>query len=105
MKHCAVYVTKSSAIFVLNRSEIAAAVRSTHDHSDHLTARLLDGKYGELRHPAIPDQLPDSTQWQQLSQWNPPVLQAPINPDLLIGGRLAHIRMDKVLRDLIGDKF
>ncbi|WP_292412330.1 YcjX family protein [Methylophaga sp.] len=86
-------------------TEIAAAVRSTHDHSDHLTARLLDGQYGELRHPPIPDQLPDATQWQQLSQWNPPVLRAPVNPDLLIGGRLAHIRMDKVLRDLIGDKF
>ena len=80
-------------------------MRSTHDHNDHLTARLLDGKYGELRHPPIPDQLPDTAEWQQLSQWNPPVLRAPVNPDLLIGGRLAHIRMDKVLRDLIGDKF
>ncbi|HCN99094.1 MULTISPECIES: YcjX family protein [unclassified Methylophaga] len=86
-------------------TEIAAAVRTTHDHNDHLTARLLDGQYGELRHPAIPDKLPDPDQWHQLSRWNPPVLRAPLNPDLIMGGRLAHIRMDKVLRDLIGDKF
>ncbi len=86
-------------------TEIAAAVRTTHDHNDHLTARLLDGQYGELRHPAIPDKLPDTDQWHQLSRWNPPVLRAPLNPDLIMGGRLAHIRMDKVLRDLIGDKF
>jgi predicted YcjX-like family ATPase len=86
-------------------TEIAAAVRTTHDHNDHLTARLLDGQYGELRHPAIPDKLPDPDQWHQLSRWNPPVLRAPLNTDLIMGGRLAHIRMDKVLRDLIGDKF
>ena len=86
-------------------TEVAAAVRTTHDHNDHLTARLLDGQYGELRHPAIPDKLPDADQWHQLSRWNPPVLRAPLNPDLIMGGRLAHIRMDKVLRDLIGDKF
>ncbi len=86
-------------------TEIAAAVRSTHDHSDHLTAKLLSGQFGELTHPPIPDQLPDAEQWQQLEKWQPPVLQAPLNPDLLLGGRLAHIRMDKVLRDLIGDKF
>lgn len=86
-------------------TEIAASVRTTHDHHDHLTARLLDGQFGELRHPAIPDQLPDTAQWQQLAQWKPPVLRAPFNPDLRMGGKLAHIRMDKVLRDLIGDKF
>lgn len=86
-------------------TEIAASVRTTHDHHDHLTARLLDGQFGELRHPAIPDQLPDAAQWQQLAQWKPPVLRAPFNPDLRMGGKLAHIRMDKVLRDLIGDKF
>jgi predicted YcjX-like family ATPase len=86
-------------------TEIAAAVRTTHDHNDHLTARLLDGQYGELRHPAIPDKLPDPDQWHQLSRWNPPVLRAPLNTDLIMGGRLAHIRMDKVLQDLIGDKF
>lgn len=86
-------------------TEIAAAVRSSTDHQNYLTATLVDGRYGELRHPPIPSAIPDAQQWQQFSSWQPHELQPPINPDLAIGGRLAHIRMDKVLRDLIGDKF
>ncbi|MDX1572402.1 MAG: YcjX family protein [Methylophaga sp.] len=86
-------------------TEIAAAVRSSSDHQDFLTATLHDGRYGELRHPPIPPAIPDEQQWQQLTRWQPHELQPPLNPDLIMGGRLAHIRMDKVLRDLIGDKF
>ncbi len=86
-------------------TEIAAAVRSSNDHQDYLTATLHDGRFGELRHPPIPAMIPDASQWQQFAGWQPPELQPPLNPDLLAGGRLAHIRMDKVLRDLIGDKF
>lgn len=86
-------------------TEIAAAVRSSNDHQDYLTATLADGRFGELRHPPIPAAIPDADQWQQFANWQPPVLLPPLNPDLSMGGRLAHIRMDKVLRDLIGDKF
>lgn len=86
-------------------TEIAAAVRSSSDHQDFLTATLADGRFGELRHPPIPSAIPDVGQWQQLANWQPPELLPPNNPDLLMGGRLAHIRLDKVLRDLIGDKF
>ncbi|AFJ02228.1 putative ATPase [Methylophaga frappieri] len=86
-------------------TEIAAAVRSSIDHQDYLTATLQDGRFGELRHPPIPDELPQLSHWQQLAGWTPPVLRPPVNPQLAQGGRLAHIRMDKVLRDLIGDKF
>lgn len=86
-------------------TEIAAAVRSSSDHQDFLTATLNDGRFGELRHPPIPSAIPDNLQWQQFNNWQPPELQPPLNPDLAMGGRLAHIRMDKVLRDLIGDKF
>lgn len=86
-------------------TEIAAAVRSSSDHQDFLTATLNDGRFGELRHPPIPSAIPDKLQWQQFNNWQPPELQPPLNPDLSMGGRLAHIRMDKVLRDLLGDKF
>ena len=86
-------------------TEIAAAVRSSSDHQDFLTATLNDGRFGELRHPPIPMAIPDNDTWQQLANWQPPELQPPLNADLAAGGRLAHIRMDKVLRDLIGDKF
>lgn len=86
-------------------TEIAAAVRSSRDHQDFLTATLNDGRFGELRHPPIPMAIPDSDTWQQLANWQPTELQPPLNADLAAGGRLAHIRMDKVLRDLIGDKF
>lgn len=86
-------------------TEIAAAVRSSEDHNDYLTAQLVDGRFGELRHPPIPEKIPTARQWQAFEDWQPPVLQPPHNPDLKFGGRLSHIRMDKLLRDLIGDKF
>lgn len=86
-------------------TEIAAAVRSSEDHNDHLTAKLMDGRFGSLKHPPIPEKIPTATQWPDFERWQPPILQPPLNPDLKFGGRLSHIRMDKVLRDLIGDKF
>lgn len=86
-------------------TEIAAAVRSSEDHSEYLTGQLLDGRYGELRHPPIPEKIPSGLQWQTYENWHPPVLQPPHNPNLMFGGRLSHIRMDKILRDLVGDKF
>lgn len=87
-------------------TEIACAVRSTEDNSSYLTANLLaDGKRGNIVHPTIPDHIPTEQDWKKFEAWQPLELQPPIIPDLKHGARLPSIRMDKVIRDLIGDKF
>jgi len=87
-------------------TEIACSVRCTQDNDSYLTAVLSSGQKGELRHPTIPETIPTTPeQWSMFDNWQPPELQPPFIADLKYGARLPCIRMDKVLKDLIGDKF
>jgi len=86
-------------------TEIACAVRCTQDKDSFLTATLTDGQKGKISHPTIPENIPDDEVWSQFENWQPYQLQPPIIPELKHGARLPCIRMDKVLKDLIGDKF
>ena len=86
-------------------TEIACAIRSTEDLNTHLTATLIDGKRGKIVHPTIPEHMPIESDWEKFKNWQPFKLQPPTIPDLKYGAKLPCIRMDKVLKDLIGDKF
>lgn len=86
-------------------TEIACAVRCTQDNDSFLTATLTDGQRGKISHPVIPETIPDDEIWKQFKNWQPYELQPPVVPGLKHGARLPCIRMDKVLKDLIGDKF
>jgi len=86
-------------------TEIACSVRCTEDNNSYMTAVLSNGQKGQLAHPEIPEKIPTDEQWAQFENWKPHELQPPIISNLQHGGRLPSIRMDKVLKDLIGDKF
>jgi len=86
-------------------TEIACAVRCTEDYDSYLTATLTEGNKGKLIHPPIPDHIPIDDEWTTLSDWSLRELQPPRVPDLKYGARLPSIRMDIVLKDLVGDKF
>ena len=86
-------------------TEIACAVRTTEDMNTHLTATLMDGKRGKVVHPIIPENIPTQTDWDSFKNWQPLEFQPPVIPGLKFGAKLPCIRIDKVLKDLIGDKF
>ena len=86
-------------------TEVACSVRCTADHEQFLTGISLGGQLGQLEHPIIPEKIPTDEQWQQFNNWKPTELQAPFISGLKQGARLPSIRMDTVLKDLIGDKF
>ena len=86
-------------------TEVACSVRCTADNALFLTGVSLDGKLGKLEHPLIPDKIPTDEQWKGFTEWQPTELQAPLISGLRQGARLPSIRMDTVLKDLIGDKF
>lgn len=85
-------------------TEIACAVRCTEDKSDYLTG-MTDEGLGRLTHPTVPDKIPKSDEWDAFEGWRPPELLPPLNTDLKHGSNLPCIRMDTVLKNLIGDKF
>jgi len=85
-------------------TEVACSIRCTTDHEQFLTGLSLDGLLGKLKHPKIPERIPTEEQWQQFIDWKPTELQAPFITGLVQGARLPSIRMDTVLKDLIGDK-
>lgn len=86
-------------------TEIACAVRCTEDKNTHLTGVSLDGQKGNISHPDIPEHIPVDDEWDKFNDWKPFDLQPPLNEGLKHGARLPCIRMDTVLKDLIGDKF
>lgn len=85
-------------------TEIACAVRCTDDKSDYLTGKTAEG-FGRLTHPTVPDKIPKNDEWGAFEGWRPPELIPPLNTDLKHGSNLPCIRMDTVLKNLIGDKF
>jgi len=85
-------------------TEIACAVRCTEDKSDYLVGMTAEG-LGKLTHPTVPDKIPKSDEWNAFEGWHPPELLPPLNTDLKHGSNLPCIRMDTVLKILIGDKF
>ncbi|WP_020582571.1 YcjX family protein [Endozoicomonas elysicola] len=90
------------------RCEAVAAVRST-TYVDYQGRQALQGMTesgpGMLLHPAIPEQIPNSEDWQGLGQWQLRRLIPPEGLQLAAGGRLPHIRLDSILNDLLGDRF
>ena len=86
-------------------TEIACAVRCTQDHDSYLKVIRADGQQGKLEHPTIPDHIPLDDEWAAFNDWPLWKLQPPKVPDLKHGARLPSIRIDMVLKDLVGDKF
>jgi len=86
-------------------TEIACAVRCTKDMSTHLVGSSMDGAIAKIKHPDIPIKIPSEEEWPIFENWEPAELQPSLNTDLKNGARLECIRMDKVLKSLIGDKF
>ncbi|WP_263079011.1 YcjX family protein [Endozoicomonas sp. Mp262] len=87
--------------------EAIASVRSstvfTINGQERLTGTTLEGHYGEMWHPQLPDQIPEAADWQRLAGWQPRSLLPPKNLKLTQGGRLPHIRLDILINQLIGD--
>lgn len=90
------------------QSEAVASVRATsmteYKGSQRLLGTLLSGQAGMMSHPSIPDHIPKPSDWQHFQNWQLRQLQPPKSLDLLSGGTLPHIRIDTIIRDLLGDK-
>jgi len=86
-------------------TEIACAVRCTKDMSTHLVGSTIDGTIAKIKHPQIPIKIPSEEEWSAFEGWEPAELQPSLNTELKNGARLECMRMDKVLKSLIGDKF
>ncbi len=90
-------------------TEALASVRCTEpvqrEQTDYLIGVLDDGKAGLMRHPEIPAALPSDEQWNSFNDWKLRRLRPPLNPGLGQGDALPHVRMDTVIRELLGDKF
>ncbi|MDF1690633.1 MAG: YcjX family protein [Cycloclasticus sp.] len=87
------------------QTEIVCAVRCTKDMNTHLVGSSLDGEVAEILHPEIPEKIPTKEEWSNFENWKPIELQPALNTGLKHGSRLECIRMDMVLKNLIGDKF
>lgn len=93
-------------------TEAVAAVRTTttttHQQKTVLKGQIEGGEggvAGYLRHPDIPDHLPTESEWPQFRKWLLRRLLPPAGLQTLPqGGVLPHIRLDSVIRELIGDK-
>lgn len=89
--------------------EAIASVRSssiqTHNNDNHLVGVGLNGAAGLMRHPNIPDHIPTSEDWAAFNDWQLRRLAPPAGLRLVQGEGLPHIRLDTVMRELLGDKF
>ncbi|MRI34742.1 ATPase [Endozoicomonas sp. OPT23] len=91
--------------------EATASVRATTIYQKNDRA-MLQGLFinddesvpGLMAHPDIPSTLPDDQGWQRFQSWRLRKLLPPANLQLTDGGALPHIRLDVVIRELIGDK-
>lgn len=90
-------------------TEALASVRCTETiyqkEKAYLQGVAENGEAGLMWHPVIPDQIPTTGQWQALGEWQLRKLRPPVNPGLKHGEPLPHVRMDTVIRELIGDRF
>ncbi len=89
--------------------EAIASVRSTsirtHASSSHLMGVDISGTAGLMRHPNIPDHIPTDDEWSVFDAWQLRELTPPAGLRLEQGDGLPHIRLDTVMRELLGDKF
>jgi len=89
--------------------EATASVRATrvskHENRVMLLGALHNGRQGYMSHPDIPEHLPHDSEWQAFKDWQLPELQPPAGLQLQRGDSLHHIRLDSVIRELLGDKF
>jgi predicted YcjX-like family ATPase len=90
-------------------TEALAAVRCTEtvyrEEQAYLQGMVSSGEAGLMWHPPIPEQIPTEQQWDDFDGWSLRELRPPANPGLKHGEQLPHVRMDTVIRELIGDKF
>ena len=63
------------------------------------------GAVGLMSHPDIPDHVPTDDEWSVFSDWQLRRLNPPEGLRLEYGKGLPHIRLDTVMRELLGDKF
>lgn len=88
------------------RVEAIAAIRSgnetTIEGDECIVGFSQKGEAIGYVHPRIPAHIPSKQEWETLQAWHPETLNPPvgIHPD----HALPHIRMDRVLQELIGDK-
>jgi len=89
--------------------EVIASVRSTstrtHDNTSHLLGTDQSGVAGLMSHPDIPDHIPTDSEWSAFNDWQLRRLNPPEGLRLEYGEGLPHIRLDIVMRELLGDKF
>ncbi len=91
--------------------EATASVRATTVFNNNGRA-MLQGLFvnedeavpGLMAHPDIPQTLPGEGDWQRFKGWRLRPLLPPANLRLTEGGNLPHIRLDVVIRELLGDK-
>ena len=88
--------------------EAVASIRAS-TVTEHKGRAMLQGTIaGEqaalLSHPDIPDHLPRSDEWQAFKPWQLRALMPPKQLPINEGGSLPHIRLDVVIRELLGDK-
>lgn len=89
--------------------EAIASVRATstriHDNTEHLVGTDQSGAVGLMGHPDIPDHIPDDDEWLAFNDWQLHTLKPPEGLRLEQGEELPHIRLDTVMRELLGDRF
>lgn len=85
-------------------SAVRTTTKATHQQRQMLMGQVEGGVAGYLSHPDIPDHIPSAAEWQQFEGWVLRRLLPPSGLKLLQGGTLPHIRLDSVIRELIGDK-
>ena len=93
--------------------EAIAAVRST-SITEYQGKHYLQGAVqkigtpdisnGLMSHPQIPSGIPNEQDWQSFETWKLKTLLPPSQLNLQHGEALPHIRLDAIIRDLIGDK-
>ncbi len=89
--------------------EVIASVRSTstrtYNNTSHLVGTDQSGAVGLMSHPDIPDHIPVDDEWAVFNDWHLRKLNPPEGLRLEYGEGLPHIRLDTVMRELLGDKF
>jgi len=86
-------------------ASVRASSTRTRDGKDYLVGIDQEGAAGMMRHPDIPVCLPGADEWPVFGNWQLHTLSPPEDLGLTGGRELPHIRLDTVMRELLGDKF
>lgn len=86
-----------------------ASIRSSQDeplpnsHERCVVAWGSEGKKVKYTPPAIPDHIPSTEEWKAFIGWHWPQLNPPKGTRVSQDQAIQHIRMDRVIKSLIGD--